>query len=104
MQRPGVSSGPRHRENLKTKQRLGSGGLRPPPEYAGRNPSKATAIQAEYEKRKACGACYHCPMNGPAKVSYAVFHTLCPTYGRNSTSEDLCDPTKPVNGSCQIFY
>ena len=86
----------------KTKQR--GGGLRPPPEYAGSNPSKATANQAEYDKRKACGACYHCPMNGPAKVNYAVFHTLCPTHGRDSTSEDRRDPTKRVNGSGQIFY
>ena len=43
-------------------------------------------------------------MNGPAKVNYAVFHTLCPTHCRDSTSEDRRDPSKRVNGSGQTFY
>jgi hypothetical protein len=48
--------------------------------YEGNSPAKATANQAEFEKRKACGACQYCPMKGRGrKVSYAIFHTQCPT-------------------------
>jgi hypothetical protein len=43
-----------------------------PPAYEGNNPTKAAANQAEFEKRQACGACYHCPMKGPGKVNYAI--------------------------------
>jgi hypothetical protein len=59
--------------------------------------------QAEFEKRKACGACYHCPTKGPGKVNYAIFHTQCPTHGRSSTLEDRRDPTKRVVGSGSTF-
>ena len=74
-----------------------------PPAYEGNSPTKATANQAEFEKRKACGACYHCPMRGPGKVNYAIFHTQCPTHGRSSTLEDRRDPTKRVAGAGSIF-
>jgi hypothetical protein len=52
-----------------------------PPAYEGRGLAHGTANQAEFTKRKACGACYHCPtgMKGPWKVNYAVLHTQCPT-------------------------
>jgi hypothetical protein len=46
-----------------------------PPAYEGNSPTKATANQAEFEKRKACDAYHHCPMKGPGKVDYANFHT-----------------------------
>ena len=75
----------------------------PPPAYEGNNPTKAAANQAEFDKRKACGACYHCPMKGPGKVNYAIFHTQCPTHGRSSTLEDRHDPTKRVGGSGSTF-
>jgi hypothetical protein len=74
-----------------------------PPAYEGNNPTKATANQAEFNKRKACGACYHCPMKGPGKVNNAIFHTQCPTHGRSSTLEDRRDPAKRVVGSSSTF-
>ena len=72
----------------------------PPPAYEGTN---ATANQAEFEKRKACGACYLCPMRGPGKVNYAIFHTQCPAHGRSSTPEDRRNSAKRVTGSGSTF-
>ena len=74
-----------------------------PPAYEGPGLAHGTANQAEFIKRKACGACYHCPMKGPWKVNYAVLHTQCPTHGRSSTLADRHDPTKRVNGSGSTF-
>lgn len=75
----------------------------PPPEYEGLNASKLTLNQAEFDKRKACGACYHCPMTGPAKVDYTVFHTQCPTHGRSSSSKDRRNPSTAVRGAGKLF-
>jgi hypothetical protein len=68
-----------------------------PPAYEGSGQAAqthATANQAEFAKRMACCAAYHCPMTGPAKVDYADFHTQCLTHGRVSTLTDSRGPAK----------
>jgi hypothetical protein len=72
------------------------------PAYDGNSPTKATANQAEFKKRKVCCACSHYPMMGPGKINYAISHIQCPTHGRSSTLEDR-DPTKRVEGAGSTF-
>ena len=66
-----------------------------PPEYHG--PDHADKNQAEFARRRECGACFHCPLN---KVDYNLWHTLCPAHGRDSKSADR---RKGVKGAGRIF-
>jgi len=55
----------------------------PPPEYFG--PRDSAKNQAEFARRRAAGACFHCPRD---KVDYTLWHTLCPTHGKDSRRVD----------------
>ena len=72
-----------------------------PPEYFG--PRDSDKNQAEFERRRAAGACFHCPMEGPFKVDYTLWHTLCPTHGKDSRVADRHDPAKRVKGAGKVF-
>ncbi len=73
----------------------------PPPEYFG--PRDSDKNKAEFARRRAAGACFHCPMEGPFKVDYTLWHTLCPTHGKDSRPTDRQDPAKRVKGAGRLF-
>jgi hypothetical protein len=69
-----------------------------PPEYFG--PRDSDKNQAEFERRRAAGACFHCPMG---KVDYTLWHTLCPTHGKDSRKTDRLTASKRVKGAGRLF-
>ena len=75
----------------------------PPPEYHGPNPQHASENQAEFTKRKTAGACFHCPMTGTCKVDYKLFHTMCPTHGRDASSSTRRNDLTRVKGAGSVF-
>ena len=54
----------------------------PPPTYHGPNPKFLAKNQAEFARRRDCGACFACSMQ---TVQYDTFHTLCPQHGRDAS-------------------
>jgi hypothetical protein len=68
----------------------------PAPEYHGPNAQNAAANQAEWEKRKLCGACYAC-LN--SRVNYDLFHLDCSQHGRRATPKQRADKALRVPGT-----
>ncbi len=42
-------------------------------------------------------------MEGLFKVDYTIWHTLCPTHGKDSRPTDRQDPAKRVKGAGRPF-
>ena len=70
----------------------------PPPEYYG--PHEVAKNQAEFARRRAAGVCFHCPMG---KVDYTLWHSLCPTHGKDSRKTDRLTASKRVKGAGRLF-
>jgi hypothetical protein len=70
----------------------------PPPEYYG--PHEVAKNQAEFARRRAAGACFHCPMG---TVDYTLWHSLCPTHGKDSRKTDRLTASKRVKGAGRLF-
>ena len=63
-----------------------------PPEYFDPHDPHDTA---EFSR-----ACFHCPMD---KVDYTLWHTLCPTHGKDSRKTDRLASSKHVRGAGRLF-
>ena len=67
------------------------------PKYHGNDVARN---EAEFARRRAAGACFHCPND---MVDHTLRFTLCPTHGTKSKAEDRFDPKKYVEGSGSRF-